>query len=154
MASKLEQLRQMTTVVADTGDMEAIKAFKPTDCTTNPSLILKAAQMPAYKHLLDDALAHGRKLGGDKGVIAAGDRLAISFGTELTKLVAGRVSSEVDADLSFDRDAMVDKARAIIAAYDERGVKSDRILIKLASTWEGVQAAKILQRENIDCNMT
>jgi transaldolase len=154
MASKLEQLRQMTTVVADTGDMEAIKAFKPTDCTTNPSLILKAAQMPAYKHLLDDALAHGRKLDGDKGVSAAADRLAISFGTELTKLVPGRVSTEVDADLSFDKDAMVEKARAIVAAYDERGVKGDRILIKLASTWEGVQAARILQREKIDCNMT
>jgi transaldolase len=108
MASKLEQLRQMTTVVADTGDMEAIKAFKPTDCTTNPSLILKAAQMPVYKHLLDDALEHGRKIGGEKGVIAAGDRLAISFGTELTKLVPGRVSTEVDADLSFDKDAMVE----------------------------------------------
>src|SRR5690606_33380516 len=133
MASKLEQLRQMTTVVADTGDMEAIKAFKPTDCTTNPSLILKAAQMPVYKHLVDDAIAHGRKIGGENGVAAAADRLAISFGTELTKLVPGRVSTEVDADLSFDKDAMVAKARAIVAAYDERGVKHDRILIKLAS---------------------
>ncbi|MDE2364362.1 MAG: transaldolase [Hyphomicrobiales bacterium] len=152
MPSKLDQLKSMTTIVADTGDIEAIKAFKPTDCTTNPSLILKAAGMPQYRHLVDEAIVWGRSHRGVSSQIT--DRLAINFGTELTKIVPGRVSTEVDADLSFDAKAMIDKARALIAAYAERGVDRERILIKLASTWEGVEAARVLQKEGIDCNMT
>ena len=152
MTSKLDQLRAMTTVVADTGDIEAIRAFKPTDCTTNPTLILKAAQMPAYAHLVDEALAWARSKGADVGAVTG--RLAVNFGAELTRIVPGRVSTEVDADLSFDASGSVAKARAIIADYAARGIGRERILIKLASTWEGVKAAEILQREGIDCNMT
>ncbi len=156
MTSKLDQLKSMTTVVADTGDIGAIKAFQPTDCTTNPSLILKAAQMPAYAHLVEEAIAKARKHGGSKEniAVAACDRLAISFGTELSKIVPGRVSTEVDADLSFNSEAMIEKAHRIIEAYEERGVGKERILIKLASTWEGVRAAEVLQKAGIDCNLT
>lgn len=152
MSSKLDQLKSMTTIVADTGDIESIRAFQPTDCTTNPSLILKAAGMPQYKHLVDEAIVWGRSHRGVSSQIT--DRLAINFGAELTKIVPGRVSTEVDADLSFDTQAMIDKARHLIAAYQERGVGRERILIKLATTWEGIEAARVLQRENIDCNMT
>jgi transaldolase len=152
MTSKLEQLRAWTTVVSDTGDMEAIRAFKPTDATTNPSLILKAAEMPAYARLVDEAIVWGRKRGASVGEVT--DRIAINFGSELTKIVPGRVSTEVDADLSFDTEGMVAKAKSLIAAYKERGVGHEHILIKLASTWEGVQAARRLQAEGIDCNMT
>jgi transaldolase len=152
MTSKLEQLRAMTTVVSDTGDMDSIRAFKPTDATTNPSLILKAAEMPAYARLVDEAIVWGRKRGASVGEVT--DRIAVNFGTELTKIVPGRVSTEVDADLSFDTEGMVAKAKSIIAAYKERGVGHEHILIKLASTWEGVQAARRLQPEGIDCNMT
>ena len=156
MASKLEQLRAMTVVVADTGDIDAIKTFRPVDCTTNPTLILKAVEMPSHAPIVDEALAWGRKQSGSREAVTAAiaDRLAVSFGTELTKIVPGRVSTEVDADLSFDTKASLDKARKIIAAYKERGVSQDRILIKLASTWEGIRAAEILQKEGIDCNMT
>ncbi|MDX3807805.1 MAG: transaldolase [Bosea sp. (in: a-proteobacteria)] len=155
MASKLDQLREMTTVVADTGDIEAVRRLKPVDCTTNPTLLFKAVESPAYTHLVDEAIAWGKKQGGsEKAVQAVCDRLAVSFGTELTKIVPGRVSTEVDADLSFDGKATIEKARAIIAAYKERGVERDRILIKIASTWEGLQAAKVLQGEGIDCNLT
>ncbi len=154
-ASKLDQLRQMTTVVADTGDIEAVRRLKPVDCTTNPTLILKAVETPTYAHLVDEAIGWGKKQGGgDKAVHAVCDRLAVSFGTELSKIVPGRVSTEVDADLSFDTKASIEKARAIIAAYEERGVGRERILIKIASTWEGLQAAKALQGEGIDCNLT
>lgn len=154
-ASKLDQLREMTTVVADTGDIEAVRRLKPVDCTTNPTLILKAVETPAYADLVEEAIGWGKKQGvGDKAVHAVCDRLAVSFGTELTKIVPGRVSTEVDADLSFDTEATLAKARAIIAAYKERGVGKDRILIKVASTWEGLQAAKVLQKEGIDCNLT
>jgi transaldolase len=152
MASKLESLRSMSTVVADTGDMESIKKFKPTDATTNPTLILKASQLPAYAHLVDEAVSWGQKRGAPAGAVT--DRLAVNFGAELTKIVPGRVSTEVDADLSFDTPAMIDKARALIADYESRGVGRERILIKLASTWEGAQAAAVLQRERIDCNLT
>jgi transaldolase len=152
MASKLESLRSMSTVVADTGDMESIKKFKPTDATTNPTLILKASQLPAYAHLVDEAVSWGQKRGAPAGAVT--DRLAVNFGAELTKIVPGRVSTEVDADLSFDTPAMIGKARALIADYESRGVGRERILIKLASTWEGAQAAAVLQREGIDCNMT
>src|SRR5919112_2585878 len=156
MASKLDQLRSMTVVVADTGDIEAVRRLKPEDCTTNPTLLLKAAQTPAYAGLVDEVLAWGRKQGGAREAIVAAvcDRLAISFGSELTKIVPGRVSTEVDADLSFDTEASIAKARAIIRTYEERGVLRERILIKIASTWEGIQAAQVLQREGIDCNMT
>lgn len=152
MTSKLEQLKAMTTIVADTGDMEAIRAFHATDCTTNPTLILKAAGMPQYRHLVDEAIVWGRSHRGVSSRVT--DRLAVNFGTELTKIVPGRVSTEVDADLSFDRAAMIDKARALISDYEARGVGRERILIKLASTWEGVEAARILQKDGIDCNMT
>ena len=156
MATKLDQLKAMTTVVADTGDIASIAAFQPTDCTTNPTLILKAAQMPAYAAIVDEAVAWARAKGGDTAAVAAAacDRLAVSFGAELTRLVPGRVSTEVDADLSFDTARTVDKARAIIAAYQARGIGRERILIKIAATWEGIQAAKILQKEGIDCNLT
>ena len=132
--------------------MEAIRAFKPTDCTTNPTLILKAAQMPAYAHLVDEALHWAKSHRADAGAVT--DRLAVNFGAELAKIVPGRVSTEVDADLSFDTAGSLAKARAIIADYAARGIGRERVLIKLASTWEGIKAAEILQREGIDCNLT
>lgn len=152
MASKLEQLKTMSTVVADTGDFESIRAFKPTDCTTNPTLILKAVQMDAYRSIVEEALVWGRSRKALPSQVT--DRLAVSFGAELAKIVPGRVSTEVDADLSFDSDALVEKGRSLIRDYESRGVGRERILIKLASTWEGVQAAGRLQREGVDCNMT
>jgi transaldolase len=152
MPNKLEQLRAMSTVVSDTGDMESIRAFKPTDSTTNPTLILKAAQLPAYAHLVEEAIGWGRKNAASASAVT--DRLAVNFGAELTKIVPGRVSTEVDADLSFDTAAMIVKARSLIADYAARGVGRERILIKLAATWEGVQAAAVLQKEGADCNMT
>jgi transaldolase len=156
MASKLDQLRGMTVVVADTGDIDAVRRLKPQDCTTNPSLLLKAVENPAYAHLIEEAVAWGRGQGGDPDAVAAAvcDRLAITFGTELTKIVPGRVSIEADADLSFDTRATADKARAIIAACETRGVTRDRILVKIASTFEGIRAAEMLHREGIDCNLT
>jgi transaldolase len=152
MTSKLEALRAMSTVVADTGDMEAIRVFKPTDSTTNPTLILKATQLPAYKHLVDEAVEWGRRRAAPPSAVT--DRLAVNFGAELTKIVPGRVSTEVDADLSFDTAGSIAKAHSLIADYESRGVSRERILIKLAATWEGAQAAAHLQKEGIDCNMT
>jgi transaldolase len=152
MPSKLEQLKAMTTIVADTGDMDAIRAFAPVDATTNPTLILKAAQMPRYANLLEEAILWG--LSHNHLTSEVTERLTLNFGEELTKIVPGRVSTEVDADLSFDSEGTIAKARAIIADYERRGVGRDRILIKIAATWEGVRAAEILQREMIDCNMT
>ena len=156
MASKLDQLRDMTVIVADTGDVEAVRRLKPQDCTTNPTLLLKAVEMPAYAAFLEEALRWGRGRGGSREarVSAICDRLAVAFGAELAGIVPGRVSTEVDADLSFDTRGTVEKARAIVAAYAERGVSRERILIKIASTWEGIRAAEILQREGIDCNLT
>lgn len=156
MASKLEQLRAMTTVVADTGDFEAVARLQPVDCTTNPTLVLKALSTPAFAETLAEAVSWGKKQSGqDEAVVAAvADRLAISVGAKLVELVPGRVSTEVDADLSFDTEGSIAKARQIIAAYKERGIEKDRILIKLASTWEGIRAAEILQKEGIDCNLT
>ena len=156
MSSKLDQLREMTVVVADTGDIDAIRAWRPVDCTTNPTLLLKAFALPGLSNVVQEVLQWGRdqKLARDVAVSRVADRLAISVGTELTKIVPGRVSTEVDANLSFDTEASVEKARQIIAAYAERGVGRNRILIKLASTWEGIQAARILQKEGVDCNMT
>ncbi len=152
MTSKLDQLKAMTTVVADTGDFEAVRKFKPTDCTTNPSLVLKAAQSKAGAEIIREGIEWGKSRRAVTSQIC--DRLAVSFGVELTKIVSGRVSTEVDADQSFDKDALLDKARAIVADYESRGVGRDRVLVKLASTWEGIQAAKVLQGEGIDCNLT
>jgi transaldolase len=146
----LEQLRQHTKVVADTGDFAAMKAFKPLDATTNPSLILKAVQMPEYQALLQKAAQDNKS----KGVQAAVDALLISFGTEILKIVPGRVSTEVDARLSFDKTATVAKARELIALYKAAGIPKERILVKMASTWEGIQAAAELEKEGIRCNLT
>lgn len=156
MSSKLDQLKSMTIVVADTGDMGAIEAYKPTDCTTNPTLILKAAEMAAYAGFVDEAVkwAAGKAGDAEARVDAACDRLAVTFGAELTKRVPGRVSTEVDADLSFDTAKTVAKAEAIIADYAARGIGRERILIKIAATWEGIRAAEILQKKGIDCNLT
>src|ERR1700677_2305140 len=137
----------MNTAVSDPGDREAIRAYKPTDATTNPSLILKASEMPAYARLVDEAIAWGGKQKASVGQVT--DRVAVNFGAELTKIVPGRVSTEVDADLSFDTEAMVAKAKSFIALYKERGIGHEHILIKLASTWEGVQAARRLQADGI-----
>jgi transaldolase len=154
--SKLEQLRQMTTVVADTGDFEAVRRLKPVDCTTNPTLVLKAIGLPHFADTVADTLSWGRGLGGDRAAVvgAVAERLAVEVGARLADLVPGRVSTEVDADLSFDTAATIAKARAIIAAYESRGIGRERILIKIAATWEGIRAAEILQREGIDCNLT
>jgi len=154
--SKLDQLREMSTVVADTGDIDAVRRLKPVDCTTNPSLILKAVENPAASAIVDAAIAWGKKssLPRDAAIHAVCDRLAVDFGAELAKIVPGRVSTEVDADLSFDAKASVEKAREVIAGYQARGIGRERILIKLAATWEGVRAAEVLQREGIDCNLT
>jgi len=156
MPSKLDQLKSMSVVVADTGDMEAIAAFNPTDCTTNPTLILKAADMPAYAGLVEEAILWAKTKDGPREAVirAACDRLAVTFGAALAARVPGRVSTEVDADLSFDTQKTVEKARAIIADYASRGVPASRILIKIAATWEGIRAAEVLQKEGIDCNIT
>ena len=155
MASKLDQLKAMTIVVADTGDIEAVKAFQPVDSTTNPTLVLKAVTSPAAADLVAEAILWGRSLGGGEAVVnAVADRLAVSVGAALAAIVPGRVSTEVDADLSFDTAATIAKAREIIAAYAARGIERSRILIKIAATWEGIQAAKVLQAEGIDTNLT
>ncbi len=156
MASKLDQLRKMTVVVADTGDIEAIRALQPVDCTTNPTLLLKAVALPALAPVVDETLAWGRKQTAPREHIVSvvADRLTVAVGAELTRLVPGRVSTEVDATLSFDTAATIEKARAIIAAYESQDIPRQRILIKIASTWEGIQAARVLQQEGIDCNLT
>jgi transaldolase len=156
MTSKLDQLRSMTTVVADTGDIEAVARLKPVDCTTNPTIVLKALGTPSFEDAIAEATRWGKSQGGDSDAVAAAvaDRLAISVGAALAGLVPGRVSTEVDADLSFDTEASVAKAHQIIAGYKERGIERERILIKLASTWEGIKAAEVLQKEGIDCNLT
>lgn len=148
--NQLEQLKQFTTVVADTGDFQSIKQFTPQDATTNPSLILKAVQKPEYKPLLEQAIR-------DYPTLATGDiidRVLVAFGLEILKIIPGRVSTEVDAALSFDTAATVAKGRELIALYEAAGVGRERVLIKIASTWEGIRAAEILQREGIRCNMT
>lgn len=157
MATSLDQLKEMTVVVADTGDFEAMKEYKPTDATTNPSLILQAANMPQYAPLIDQAIEYGKENGSDseEQVAAAMDRLFVLFGCEILKIVPGRVSIEVDARLSFDKDASVSKARKFISMFESEGIDKERILIKLASTWEGIQAAKVLEEEyGIHCNLT
>lgn len=152
MTSILDQLRAMTTVVADTGEVAAVKRYAPVDCTTNPSLVLAAAKDPASEALIAREIEAGAKGGRSPEEIAGA--LTVALGAELTSLVPGRVSTEVDARLSFDADASIDRARAIIADYAARGVGRERILIKLATTWEGVRAAETLQGEGIDCNLT
>lgn len=147
--SQVDGLKALTTIVADTGNIEAIAKFKPQDATTNPSLIFKAATMPEYAKLVDDAVEYGK---GDVEVIM--DKLAVNFGTEITKIVPGYVSTEVDARLSFDTETTIKKARRIIELYKEAGIDKSRILIKIASTWEGIQAAKVLEKEGITCNLT
>jgi transaldolase len=150
-STQLEQLKQFTKVVADTGDFASMKEYAPQDATTNPSLILKAAAMPGYAHLLDQALKDAGATASTEQII---DRLLVLFGTEILKIVPGRVSTEVDARLSFDRDGSIAKAREIIALYEKAGIPRERILIKLASTWEGIKAAELLQKEKINCNLT
>jgi len=149
MASQLDQLKEHTIVVSDTGDVEAIKRLKPQDATTNPSLIYKAAAMEQYASLVDDAVKYAK---GDLAL--AMDKVAVNFGIEITKIVPGYVSTEVDARLSFDTEATVTKARKIIELYKEAGVDKSRILIKIAATWEGIKAAEILEKEGITCNLT
>ncbi|HYG13173.1 MAG TPA: transaldolase [Methylophilaceae bacterium] len=156
MASLLEQLKSMTTIVADTGDVEAIKTLKPVDATTNPSLLLKASTIPQYAPLIDDAIAYAKQQGGSKEqqIENAADKLAVSIGLEIAKHIPGRISTEVDARLSFDIDAMVTKGRKIIDLYKAAGVDKSRVLIKLASTWEGIKAGEQLEKEGINCNLT
>lgn len=156
MTSKLDQLRSMTTVVADTGDIEAVRRLKPVDCTTNPSIVLKALGTPEFEDTVTEAIAWGSRQAGDAEarVAAVADRLAVSVGAALAELVPGRVSTEVDADLSFDTAASIARAEAIIRDYEDRQISRERILVKLAATWEGVRAAEDLQKSGIDCNLT
>ena len=149
--TQLDQLKQFTVVVADTGDFASMRQFAPRDATTNPSLILKAAAMPDYTWIIDQAI---KEAGPAAPVSQVIDRLLVLFGLEILKIVPGRVSTEVDARLSFDRDATIAKAREIIALYEKAGIARERILIKIASTWEGIKAAEQLQREKINCNLT
>ena len=155
----LEQLREMTVVVADTGDIQAIEAFTPRDATTNPSLITAAAQMPQYQSIVDETLKQARVDSGasapaEKVVSLAFDRLAVAFGLKILEIIPGRVSTEVDARLSYDTQATIAKGRELIAQYEARGVSRERILIKIAATWEGIQAAAVLEKEGIHCNLT
>ncbi|GIU33294.1 transaldolase [Shewanella colwelliana] len=156
MANTLEQFKSITTIVADTGDIEAIKRYQPQDATTNPSLILKAAQIPEYSHLIDNAIAWATSQSDDiaQQIEDAGDKLAVNIGLEILKIVPGRISTEVDARLSFDKAGSIEKAHKLIKLYEEAGIDKSRILIKLASTWEGICAAKELEQEGINCNLT
>jgi transaldolase len=159
MASLLEQLSEMTVVVADTGDLEATKKFTPRDATTNPSLILAAAQIPAYQSLIDEALRSSRKLIGENAPVEevvreALDEISVIFGKEILKIVPRRVSTEVDARLSYDTEATIEKGRKLIRLYNDAGISNDRVLIKIASTWEGIKAAEVLEKEGIHCNLT
>lgn len=155
MSDQLSQLRQMTTVVADTGDLESIKRFSPVDATTNPSLVLKAVKSGAYDHLLQKALDYGKTLGGGAEKLGGAiDYLAAGIGQEILKVIPGRISTEVDARLSFDTQATLERARRIIQLYAENGVGKERVLIKVAATWEGIQAAKTLEAEGINTNVT
>ena len=154
--SKLAQLKEMTTVVADTGDFDAIAQYSPEDATTNPSLLLKAAQMPAYRGLVDSIVAttmNGRQ-SSDEQLADCMDRLAVGFGEKILEQIPGRVSTEVDARLSFDAQASINKARHLIHLYEQVGISRERVLIKMASTWEGIRAAQELEKEGINCNLT
>ncbi len=155
-ATQLDQLKEFTTVVADTGDFTTLKQYAPRDATTNPSLILKAAQMPEYEWLVAKAITDARKSGtsGKALVNHVLDALLIAFGVEILKIVPGRVSTETDANLSFDTEALIAKGRQFIALYEKQGIPRERILVKIASTWEGLRACETLQREGINCNLT
>ena len=156
MRTQLDSLRNMTVVVADTGDIEAIKKYQPQDATTNPSLILSASSLPQYSPLIDEAVSYAKAQSNDKSqqLIDAEDKLAVNIGLEILKIVPGRISTEVDARLSYDTQATVEKARKLIALYNAAGISNDRILIKIASTWQGIRAAEILEKEGINCNLT
>ena len=152
MATQLEQLKEFTTVVADTGDFSSIEQYRPQDATTNPSLILNASQKSEYQPLIDDAIAYAKVQSNSREALM--DKLFVNFGIAILKIIPGRVSTEVDARLSYDIEGSVAKARALIALYEKARIKRERVLIKLASTWEGAQAARILEKEGIHCNMT
>ena len=156
MTTQLDSLRNMTVVVADTGDIEAIKKYQPQDATTNPSLILSASALPQYSPLIDEAVSYAKAQSNNKSqqLIDAEDKLAVNIGLEILKIVPGRISTEVDARLSYDTQATVEKARKLIALYNAAGISNDRILIKIASTWQGIRAAEILEKEGINCNLT
>ena len=156
MTTQLDSLRSMTGVVADTGDIEAIKKYQPQDATTNPSLILSASALPQYAPLIDEAIAYAKAQSADKAqqLVDAEDKLAVNIGLEILKIVPGRISTEVDARLSYDTQATVEKARKLIALYNAAGISNERILIKIASTWQGIRAAEILEKEGINCNLT
>ena len=156
MTTQLDSLRSMTVVVADTGDIDAIKKYQPQDATTNPSLILSASALPQYAPLIDEAIAYAKAQSADKAqqLIDAEDKLAVNIGLEILKIVPGRISTEVDARISYDTQATVEKARKLIALYNAAGISNDRILIKIASTWQGIRAAEILEKEGINCNLT
>ncbi|MBY5945187.1 transaldolase [Photobacterium rosenbergii] len=156
MSTKLEQLRALTTVVADTGDIEAISKYKPEDATTNPSLILKAAQIAEYAPLIEQAIAYAKAQSDNKEqqVQDTCDMLAVNIGKEILNVIPGRISTEVDARLSYDTEGSIAKARQLIKMYNDAGITNDRILIKLASTWEGIRAAEVLEKEGINCNLT
>ena len=156
MTNLLEQLKSMTTIVADTGDIEAIRHHHPQDATTNPSLLLKAASLPEYAPLIEDSISWAKAQSTDpeQQVHDALDKLAVDVGLEVLKIVPGRISTEVDARLSFDKEATLLKARKLIGLYNEAGITNNRVLIKIASTWEGIQAAEVLEREGINCNLT
>ena len=156
MTTQLDSLRSMTVVVADTGDIDAIKKYQPQDATTNPSLILSASALPQYAPLINEAIAYAKAQSADKAqqLIDAEDKLAVNIGLEILKIVPGRISTEVDARLSYDTQATVEKARKLIALYNAAGISNDRILIKIASTWQGIRAAEILEKEGINCNLT
>ncbi|MDA9221600.1 MAG: transaldolase [Betaproteobacteria bacterium] len=156
MASLLEQLKSMTTIVADTGEVDAIKTLKPVDATTNPSLLLKASQLPQCESMIEEAIAYAKAQGGstEEQVENAADKLAVAVGLEILNHIPGRISTEVDASLSFNIDKMVQKGKKLIKLYNDAGVSNDRVLIKLASTWEGIKAGEILEKEGINCNLT
>jgi transaldolase len=156
MASLLEQLKSMTTIVADTGEVDAIKTLKPVDATTNPSLLLKASQLPQCESMIEEAIAYAKAQGGstEEQVENAADKLAVAVGLEILNHIPGRISTEVDASLSFNVDKMVAKGKKLIKLYNDAGVSNDRVLIKLASTWEGIKAGEILEKEGINCNLT
>eukprot|EP01133_Synstelium_polycarpum_P001511 gene1511-1762_t len=156
MSNALEKLREYTTIVADTADFEVLSKYGSQDSTTNPSLVFQAAALPQYKGLVDEAVKYAKAQGGDKKKMLslAIDKLFVNFGIEILKIVPGRVSTEVDARLSYDTEANIAKGRELIALYEAAGIKRDRVLIKLASTWEGIQAASVLEKEGIHCNMT
>ncbi len=154
--NKLDQLKKLTTIVSDSGEFEEIKSYHPTDATTNPSLILAASNKPEYQFLIEEAIQSGKKSANSSAQILDNilDKIFVNFGREILKIIPGRVSTEVDARISFDVEASIKKARHLISLYEEAGIERKRILIKLASTWEGIKAAEVLEKESIHCNMT